>query len=80
MLTCHDNHDHDNHDLSECECECLEEEQKEEEHHIELEHIYNDTLAIHKFDISEERNKMRRDLLKNKEKQKISIKDFIKKK
>ena len=62
------------------ECECVHvEEEKKEEHNIALEHIYNDSLTVHKFDINEERNKMRRDLLKNKERQKMSIKDFMKK-
>lgn len=80
-FTCHDHNHNHSEDISNNECECVHVEHVEEkkEHHIELEHIYNDSLTVHKFDISEERNKMRRDLLKNKERQKISIKDFMKK-
>jgi hypothetical protein len=73
-------------DVSNNECECIHIEhtaqsvqEEDEDHHIQLEQIYNDSLTIHKFDISEERNKMRRDLLKNREGHKISIKDFLKK-
>ena len=61
------------------ECDVSSNDICEDEHHIHLEHIYNDSLTIHKYDICEERNKMKRDLLKNKEGQKISIKDFLKK-
>ena len=66
---------------NECKEECKEEcpcEDDEEEHHIHIEHIYNNEV-FHNFNICEEREKMKRDLLKSRETKKISIKDFLKK-
>lgn len=46
---------------------------------LPLENIYSDLIVIHSLDISKEREKMKNDLKKSKESQKISIKDFLKK-
>ena len=69
-------------EAEEVECVCHHEEEPHEEednHHITIEEIYMDSNIVHKFDIYEERNKMRNELERSRTKQKLSIKDFLKK-